>query len=392
MRIIDTDDVEQIKRIMRQIRADKRGIEIMAPKAILRLIKLRDLSCFSANILKQEMLSIGGDVCLSRGTLTGKSRLTDCLIMGTLTQHQRLLDKLNYQPQIRGLRGISEKISTGLRNYQSMSAQARTQIMGIVNVTADSFSGDGLLAKEKKIEDIIKYAEELVVQGADIIDIGGESTRPGAKAVAAKEEIKRTIPVIKRLSRRINIPISIDTYKPEVARLALESGASIINDITGLRNPKMIKVAVRSRARVIIMHMKGMPRYMQKNPRYESLMDEIIGYLDAAIKRAQDSGIDKKRIIVDPGIGFGKTVEHNLEILRNLRELKILGCPILVGPSRKSFIGRILGLPPQERLSGTLASVAVAVVSGVNIIRVHDVKFAVQAVKIAEAIKKASSV
>ena len=390
MRIINTDDVEQIKKIMREIGADKRGIEIMAPKSILRLIKLSNLNCFSANILKQEMLSIGGDVCLSRGILTGKSRLTDCLIMGTLRQYERLLNKLNYQPRVRGLQGLSEKIASGLKNYQ-FPTSAKTQIMAVVNLTPDSFSGDGLLAKGASIQQAIDYAQELVAQGANIIDIGGESSRPGAKPVSKKEEIKRTIPVIKKLSKRIKVPISVDTYKPEVARQALDSGASIVNDITGLRNPRMIEVIAKSKARVIIMHMKGTPRNMQKNPQYESLMDEIIEYLAAAIKRAQDSGIDKKRIIVDPGIGFGKTVEHNLEILRNLKELKILSCPILVGPSRKSFIGKILELPPQERLSGTLASLVVAVMNGANIVRVHDVKFAAQALRITDAIKNGYS-
>ncbi len=390
MRIINTDDIEQIKKIMRKIDADKRGIEIMAPKGILRLIKLSNLNYLSANILKQEMLSIGGDVCLSRGTLTGKSRLTDCLIMGTLRQYERLLNKLSHQPRVHSLHGLSEKIASGLRDYQ-FPTSIKTQIMAVVNLTPDSFSGDGLLARGASIQQAIDYVQELIAQGANIIDVGGESSRPGAKPVSKKEEIKRIIPLIKKLSKRIKAPISVDTYKPEVAREALDSGASIVNDITGLRNPRMIEVIAKSKARVIIMHMKGTPRNMQKNPQYESLMDEIIEYLAAAIKRAQDSGIDKKRIIVDPGIGFGKTVEHNLEILRNLKELKILSCPILIGPSRKSFIGKILELPPQERLSGTLASLVIAVMNGANIVRVHDVKFAAQALRITDAIKNGYS-
>jgi len=311
--------------------------------------------------------------------------------MGTLSQYERLLDKLDEQPQVRGLQGLCGRISSVLKNYQ-LPESARTRIMGIVNLTPDSFSGDGLLTRGASIGQIIDYARELVSQGADIIDIGGESSRPSALPVSEKEEIKRTAPVIKKLSKIIKVPISVDTYKPEVARQALDSGASIVNDITGLRNRRMIEVLAKSRARVIVMHMKGTPRSMQKNPRYEFLMGEIIGYLAAAIKRAQDSGIDKKRIIVDPGIGFGKTVEHNLEILNSLKELKVLGCPVLVGPSRKSFIGKLLNLPPQQRLSGTLATLAIAVMNGASIVRVHDVKFAAQAVKIADAIRKAYSV
>ena len=386
MRIINTDNIAQIKKIMRGIGADKQGIQIMAPKGVLRLIKLKDLGSFSANILKQEMLSIGGEVCLNRDILTGKSRFTDCLIMGTLSQYQRLFNKLTYQPHSLGV--LSEIIASALRNYECHKHN-RTQIMGIINVTTDSFSQDGLLSRGFDSEKIVEYAEELVADGANIIDVGGESTRPGAEPVSVKEELRRTIPVIKKLSKRIEAPISIDTYKPEVARRALESGASIVNDIMGLRNPKMIKVIAKTSARVIIMHMKGTPKDMQVNPEYKSLLDEIIEYLDTAIKKAQDAGIEKERIIVDPGIGFGKTVEHNLEILRNLRELKILGCPILVGPSRKSFIGRILRLPPQERLIGTLASLVVAVMNGASIVRVHDVKEARQAIKIADAIMRA---
>ncbi len=264
----------------------------------------------------------------------------------------------------------------------------RTRIMGIVNVTPDSFSGDGLLAKKGNLNGIIKYAQRLVRQGADIIDVGGESSRPGAEPVSVKEELKRTIPVIERLSKDIKVPISIDTYKPEVARCALESGASIVNDITGLRNPRMVKAIAKTPARVIIMHMKGNPKDMQENPEYECLIDEIIEYLKKAINRAEAGGIDKNRIIIDPGIGFGKTLEHNLEILSRLEEFRTLECPILVGPSRKSFIGRILNLPPQERLMGTLASLVIAIMNGANIVRVHDVQYAVQAAKITDAIVK----
>ena len=274
-----------------------------------------------------------------------------------------------------------------------MLDNARTQIMGIVNLTSDSFSGDGLLARRVGVRGIIKYVQGLIAHGADIIDIGGESSRPGAKPISVKEELKRTIPLIERLSSRIKTPISIDTYKPEVARRALKSGASIVNDITGLRNPRMIEVIADSpAARVVIMHMKGMPQNMQENPQYKSLIREIIGYLKKAIKRAGSSGIKKERIIIDPGIGFGKTTKHNLEILRRLAEFKVLGCPILVGPSRKSFMGRILNLPkPEDRLIPTIASLAVAVMKGADIIRVHDVKFAAQAVRLTEAIIKGSN-
>ena len=260
--------------------------------------------------------------------------------------------------------------------------------MGIINLTPDSFSGYGLLSRRLGLSAITRYAGRLVAQGADMLDVGGESSRPGARPVSVREELKRTIPVIERLSQRLPVPVSIDTYKPEVARCALKAGASIVNDISGLRNPKMLEVVAGSAARVVIMHMKGMPRNMQRNPRYKSLIKEIIGYLRAAIQRAERQGINRQRIMVDPGIGFGKTVRHNLEILRRLKALKVLGCPILVGTSRKSFIGQILNLPAQQRLCGTLASIAIAVANGADIVRVHDVESAAQAISIADAILK----
>lgn len=279
----------------------------------------------------------------------------------------------------------SAELSTALNNCPAVPNK-RKQIMAILNLTPDSFSGDGLLSKKMSIEAMVDYAQGLCAEGADIIDIGGESSRPGARVVPKDEEIRRTIPLVKRLSKELKTPLSIDTYKPEVAQRALDAGAAIVNDISGLRNPRMLKVIKQYQAGVVIMHMQGTPRTMQKNPYYEFLIAEIIDYLGAAAKKAVDCGVKKEKIIIDPGIGFGKNLEHNLEIFRNLKELKVLGFPILVGPSRKSFIGKILGLPPQERLSPTLAAVVIAAVNGADILRVHDVKPAQEALRITEAI------
>ena len=226
----------------------------------------------------------------------------------------------------------------------------------------------------------------MVKDGADIIDIGGESSRPGAKPLSAKEELARTIPIIKALSKKIKAPISIDTYKPEVAKQALDNGAVMVNDITGLKNAKMARLVARYKAAVVIMHMQGNPRTMQKNPIYGSLLDEIIEYLQKAINRALCAGIAQEKIIIDPGIGFGKTAEHNLKILRRLSELKVLGRPILVGPSRKSFLGKILNAGPRERIFGTVSSCILAVKNGAKIVRVHDVKEVKQALKVFTAI------
>ena len=259
--------------------------------------------------------------------------------------------------------------------------------MGILNVTPDSFTDGGdFFSKDSAVAHGLGMAEA----GADIIDIGGESTRPGSDPVEYEEEIRRTIPVIEALARRVTVPISIDTYKAGVARRALEAGASMVNDISGLRfDPGMSRVVAGYNIPVVLMHIKGTPRNMQVNPEYEALLPEIIDYLRASIRIALDAGVRESMIIIDPGIGFGKTFEHNLEILNNLREFTLLEKPLLVGPSRKAFIGKILGnAPTSERLEGTAASVAVSIMNGANIVRVHDVKEMVKVARVADAIKR----
>jgi dihydropteroate synthase len=388
---------------MQEIKVDPYGIKVMAPKAVTHLVRINSLSCIAANILKQEMLSLGADVAVSRDTLTGRTRQTDCLLIGNLAQLGRLNNKLNRQPF--GLNRLAQELTCAVDNYEKDNFSLvlgrfklnlrprRASIMGIVNLTPDSFSADGLLqglspsTQRTVLEGTVpEYIERLVRDGADIIDIGGESTRPGARPVSIKEESRRVIPVIKKIAQRIKVPISIDTYKPEVADRALDNGAVMVNDITGLRNPKMAKVISKYKAGLVIMHMKGKPRTMQKKPAYRALLDEIMEYLDKAIDRAVESGINKGKIIIDPGIGFGKTLEHNLEILRRLEEFKILGRPIMVGPSRKSFIGKILKVEPEKRIFGTLASAVLAIKNGASMVRVHDVKAVKEALAILDAV------
>lgn len=269
----------------------------------------------------------------------------------------------------------------------SFDFSKRSYIMGILNVTPDSFSDGGLYYNEKRA---IEHGLRLVEEGADIIDIGGESTRPGSEPVPVEEEIRRTIPVIKALSKEVNIPISIDTYKAEVARRALDAGATMVNDISGLRfDPDMPKVVAEYDVPVIIMHIKGRPKDMQLNPVYEALIPEIMDYLRISIRLAIKFGVKEDRIIIDPGIGFGKTFEHNLEILNNLREFTLLERPIAIGVSRKAFIGKILGdLPPTERLEGTAAAMAIAIYNGANILRVHDVKEMVRLARVVDSIMR----
>mgnify|MGYP000592533631 CR=1 FL=1 len=256
--------------------------------------------------------------------------------------------------------------------------------MGVLNVTPDSFSDGGLYFE---VDKAITQAKRLEKEGADIIDIGGESTRPGARKISWEEEVKRTIPYIKKITRLFKLPISIDTYKAKVAKEAIESGAEMVNDISGLRfDPDMAGVVSSNKVFLVIMHIKGTPRNMQDNPQYGNLMGEIVSYLKESLKIAESAGINLKKIIIDPGIGFGKTVEHNLFILKNLKELRVLGRPILIGVSRKSFIGKVLNLPLEERLPGSLAATCIGLVGGARVVRCHDVKETRQVVDLAEAI------
>lgn len=396
MRVLNLAGIREIKQVMRDIKVDPFGIEIMAPKAMHYLVRINSISNIAANILKQETLSLGADAAIARGALTGKTKKTDCLLMGTLSQFQGLNKKLNRQPF--GLNELGKKISCALDSYQredfniklgsrNLRLGKRACVMGIVNLTPDSFSGDGLSGFPK--QKAIAYSQKLVDDGADIIDVGGESTRPGSKPVSLKEELNRVIPVIEALAKTVKVPISIDTYKPEMARQALDCGASMVNDITGLSDKRMLKIVKQYSAGIIIMHMKGKPRTMQKNPKYDSLIDEIIRYFRDCLAVAEELGIDREKIIIDPGIGFGKTVEHNLEILNRLSEFKVLGRPILVGTSRKSFLGKILSVNPQERIFGTVSSCVLASKNGAKIVRVHDVKEVKQALSISDSINNA---
>lgn len=273
----------------------------------------------------------------------------------------------------------------------------RTLVMGILNVTPDSFSDGGRFLS---LDQAVGHAEAMAAQGADLIDVGGESSRPGSDPIPVEEESRRVIPVIDQIAKRLDLPISIDTYKPEVARRALSSGARIINDITALRqdpstmlrtersrSPSMAELAAREEVPVILMHMRGTPKTMQIHPTYDSVMDELILFFEERMMAAQRAGVRQDRLILDPGIGFGKTTEHNLEILRSLRRLSDLNRPLLIGPSRKSFMGQVLGLPVEDRLEGTAAAVTAAVLGGASIVRVHDVKAMARVVRMADAIK-----
>jgi dihydropteroate synthase len=259
--------------------------------------------------------------------------------------------------------------------------------MGVLNVTPDSFSDGGLFFDKDKA---ISHGLRMVEEGADIIDVGGESTRPGSKPIELEEELRRVIPVIESIAKEVDVPISIDTYKSTVAQRATEAGAEIVNDISGLNfDPDLAKVAAKGNIPLILMHIRGTPETMQKNVHYDSIFSEILQYLKDSIQRAESAGLDPRQIIIDPGIGFGKTVEDNLLIIKNLHEFRILGKPILLGTSRKGFIGKILNTKIEDRLEGTLSSMAIGVLNGAHIIRSHDVHQAKKAIAVADAIRLA---
>jgi len=267
-----------------------------------------------------------------------------------------------------------------------LDMRARPLVMGILNVTPDSFSDGGQFLSAS---DAVVQGRRMCAEGADLIDVGGESTRPGSEPVSVEEEKRRVIPVIRELAARISIPISIDTQKAEVAAAGLDAGARIINDVSALRtDPEMAPLAAERRVPVVLMHMQGTPKTMQQHPTYEEVVGDVCEWLRQRVRFAVQSGIGRDRLVVDPGFGFGKTLQHNLELLRRLHELHALGLPVLVGTSRKSMLGRILDVAEGARLYGTLATVACAALSGVHIVRVHDVAPAVQVVKVCEAIRR----
>lgn len=280
-------------------------------------------------------------------------------------------------------------------NKGYLDVSEKTLVMGILNVTPDSFYDGG---KHYDIEDALNRARKMIDDGADIIDIGGESTRPNSSYVSADEEIRRIVPIIKELSKEIHIPISIDTYKADVADKAIKAGAQIINDISGLQADKeMVRVAATNNTPIIVMHIKGRPHDFPKDPVYVELIPEIISFLERRIEYSIKSGIAHDKIIIDPGIGFGKGTKHNVEILRQLNKFKCLNLPIMIGTSRKSFISRVLEhsgdndmRENDSRLFGTLVTLVIAVSKGANIVRVHDVKEAVQVIKMYKSIEESN--
>lgn len=387
MRWVTMDSVQEAKMALAQIGSDPGGIAHMAGKGLGRAIKLEQVPLRVAHILKQEMLSVGGDAAVHRDVITNNVVATDVMLLGTVRQLEHLASKVLAQPF--GLKKVGQTLKQLLKTLEPAKTRIldcrgkelelgkRTLVMGILNVTPDSFSDGGSYIG---LEAAVAQAERMVEEGADILDIGGESTRPNHAEVSAEEEWRRLEPVLRMLLERIPVPVSIDTYKAEVAAKALAAGAHLINDVWGLqKDENMAKVVGEYKAPVIVMH-------NQKGTDYHHLMGDIFRFLEKSIELAEAQGLSGDQIIVDPGIGFGKTTRQNLEVMARLAEFKALGHPILLGASRKSTIGNTLNLPVDERLEGTLATSVLGVAAQVDIIRVHDVQANVRAIKMADAI------
>ena len=379
-----------IEEIMEQIGVSPEGVELMGKKGRFYVIKLEGLPIKDAIILKQEALAVGGDCALSEDVIGLDIERSDALLMLGERQMEILAGKMRFQP-FDG-KEIADEIENSLKAYEKRDYDFKFRgrnmklpvaVMGILNVTPDSFSDGG---QYNRVDAAIQRAIQMVEEGADIIDIGGESSRPGSRRLNSAEELERIMPVLSGIKEVSDIPVSVDTYKPEVAEKALDKGAEIINDIYGLRKKGMAKVISDHDAGTIIMHMQGDPDNMQNNPHYRDVIGDIIRFLRTQTDNAVKEGIPPESIAIDPGIGFGKTVEHNLEIMKELDSFRSLGYPILIGASRKSFIGKTLDLPVEERLEGSLAMAALAVSKGASIIRAHDVRETVRTVKMIKAV------
>ena len=369
----------------------KMGMEKMSRKARHYCISIENVPSPAALILKQEMLAIGAEAAISAKALTNDSKKGRAVLMATLAQFETLSDKLKPQPF--KLKSLGEELLKVISNFElknfaiqlpngTLKLGEKPVLMGILNLTPDSFYDGG---KYSDPEQALKRAEEMAEQGAEIIDIGGESSRPGSDPISLDEELRRVMPVMEKIASRLKKPfISIDTRKSEVARKAVDHGASIINDISALGSDEgMAKVAADSKAGLALMHIKGTPKDMQQDPSYDDLFSEIIRFLRERMEKAVAAGVDENKIIIDPGIGFGKTVEHNLELVRDLWRLRTLGRPIMLGVSNKSFIGKVLAAEKEERFEGTAAASVAGILAGADIIRVHDPggikKFAIMA-------------
>ncbi|MDD4856862.1 MAG: dihydropteroate synthase [Candidatus Krumholzibacteria bacterium] len=399
LRLIASRQPRSLARTLTEAGVDPQGIEILWRKADVIVLRVDHVPAPVANIVKQQLLSIGGDAAVHRDVITGGPSRSSVYIIGDRNRLSQLPAKLARQPF--GLAelgaGIERMIATierppifvPLPHGPGLDLSAGPVAMGVLNVTPDSFSdGGAYLDPGAAYERAIAMVEE----GAGIIDIGGESTRPGAVGVSSETEFNRVMPALRRIASSIAVPISIDTQKATVARAAIEAGASIINDVSGLQHdPAMIGTARETRAAVVVMHMQGRPETMQSDPWYNDATGEIISWFEERLAELASGGVDRDKIIVDPGLGFGKRLEDNLKILNEIGDLQGLGLPLMIGHSRKSFIGNATGRGSDERLAGGFAALAKCLAGGVRIVRVHDVRETVDFLRVWRAIENAGT-
>ncbi len=394
VRVLDSLAADEVVAELYARGADAEAVARVVARGLGRAVLLGPVSLEGAQALQQAGRAAGAVCALTRVAGRSSPDLVEVVMLGPMEALRRAADTLAASTGSPGeagalmaaaLAGFVASPRRVLRcGRHALPLGERTLLMGIVNVTPDSFSGDGLAGQ---VEMAVEQGRRMTAEGADILDIGGESTRPGADPVSLEEELARVLPVVEGLASAVEAPISIDTYKSAVAREALARGATIVNDVSGLHaDPGMPAAAAEAGAAVIVMHMRGAPRDMQQDPRYADVIGEISDYLEEGVAAAEAAGIGRDQLVIDPGIGFGKTLEHNLEILRRLREFRCLGLPVMVGASRKSMIGAILDLPPGERVEGTAATVALAIAAGADIVRVHDVREMARVARVADAI------
>lgn len=356
-----------IEKELLDIGFDKSYIHKAKDKFTYKNIKIYDLSCAQANIIKQTALSVGADCATHREVITGTIDRSDCILGGSISQLEKISQKLMYQPF--GLKDLGQQVCAVI----SDNIHTSTRIMGILNVTKDSFSDGGQFVEPV---DAITHLKQLIDDGADVIDIGAESTRPYSEPVSVEEQLKKLLPILEYIKKEnIKIPVSIDTRSSKVACDCIKLGASIINDVSGLDyDEKMVDVVSKYGVKIVIQHSKGTPDIMQNNPHYENLIDEIYRSLKDKVEYALSKGILRENIIVDPGIGFGKTREDNFKILRCWKEFKTLGCPVLIGLSRKSLLNADEEMSNDEKDMYTLALNSILMNDGVDYVRVHNVK------------------
>jgi dihydropteroate synthase len=389
---IAVTSAEDLKRHLGEIGVSDEEIEKIIDRFLSCTIKLEGVDTRAAHMLKSYVETLGGSLAMRREAHQFTVRDTDVILCGSRHTLQLLATRLKGEPFGLDMIGteIAGCLSSGNRimswGARTLDFGRKTYVMGILNCTPDSFYPS---SRSATLKDAQKTAHEMIEAGVDIIDVGGESTRPGSDPVPQEEEIRRVIPVIQALRGGSDVMISVDTRKKEVAERALDAGADIVNDISGLRhNEDLARLVARRRVPIVLMHMRGTPKTMQKQPYYMNTISEILRELGPSVAAALAAGIEPEMIIIDPGIGFGKRIQDNLRIIKELASLKSLNFPILVGLSRKGFIGEILDKPVERRLIGTITANTLAVLNGANIIRVHDVADAVEMVTIIDSVRR----